>query len=273
MDTPVSNELSERASSRVGTRHLTPLGRVLAGIRARVEAQSRRLESQGEPVDVCEVCRGRGWYIQDGFLTPCAGCRLDDEVSRREAYSQLSPVQRGQTFEAFSFDVPGDVVDAYEVAWGVAGGKSFPWLVMLGSKGWGKTHLATAIVNYRIEKPDLPAAKFVTVPDFLAELRSAYDTGTHESVIEVYRFAPMLVLDDLGAQYNRGGGGVSWAEEQIYRVLDYRYGRRLETVVTSNARMSDLDDRVADRLLDTRTGLVGIVNLIVPSYRSGQVLA
>ena len=155
----------------------------------------------------------------------------------------------------------------------LAQGKGRPWLVLLGSKGWGKTHLASAVVNYRIEHPELAPGKFATAPDILGELRASYDSDTYEQVQDMYKTAPLLVIDDLGTEYRKStGGGLSWTEEQLYQIVDYRYRERLETVVTSNTDMESLDERIADRLLDVGSGAVVTCNLVLPSYRSGKIL-
>ena len=106
-----------------------------------------------------------------------------------------------------------------------------------------------------------------------ASLRASYDTDTYEQVQDMYKTAPLLVIDDLGTEYRKStGGGLSWAEEQLYQIVDYRYRERLETVVTSNTDMESLDERIADRLLDVGSGAVVTCNLVIPSYRSGKVL-
>lgn len=75
------------------------------------------------------------------------------------------------------------------------------WLVFLGSNGCGKTHLAAAIAGYRLEQGDKVA--FANVPDLLDELRATFAPGSPERFDRRFRRlleAPLLVLDDLGAQ-------------------------------------------------------------------------
>ena len=75
------------------------------------------------------------------------------------------------------------------------------WLVLLGGYGCGKTHLAAAIANQCIE--DERMALFVVVPDLLDHLRATYSphsTTTYDERFDKIRSAPLLILDDLGAQ-------------------------------------------------------------------------
>jgi len=144
-----------------------------------------------------------------------------------------------------------------------------PWLLLAGSVGWGKTHLAVCICNYRIDHADelnLPIANFTTVPDLLARLRSGFSDETFDTEMEAYRECPMLVLDDLGAEKD-----TDWTHEALYRVLNHRYAARLDTVITTNADLDAVDVRIRDRLLDTHTGLVCKFALDLPSFRSGRV--
>ncbi len=152
-----------------------------------------------------------------------------------------------------------------------AGESPAPWLVLGGSKGWGKTHLAVAIVNARYASGKQWGI-FLTVPDLLIELRAGFQDNSYEGRLTLLRAAPLLVLDDLGVEYHRhtNGNEGSWAEEQLYLVLNHRYLHQMETVVTTNVQLDRLDPRLADRLLDSGTGLVQVWARDLPSYRSGM---
>ena len=64
--------------------------------------------------------------------------------------------------------------------------------------------------------------------------------------------------------------GGKWADERLLDLLDWRYIRRLETIVTLNT-MRGLDTPVQDRLEDIGTGLVQVFAKNIPSYRTGEV--
>ena len=75
------------------------------------------------------------------------------------------------------------------------------WLVILGSYGTGKTHLAAAIGHYRSDLGDPPL--FMVVPDLLDHLRATFSPNSDISLdrrFEEVRTAPLLILDDLGTQ-------------------------------------------------------------------------
>lgn len=134
------------------------------------------------------------------------------------------------------------------------------WLVFLGPSGSGKTHLAAAIANYQRDL-GLPY-KFTVAPDFLDYLRAAFSPDSTISLdrrFQEARKAPLLILDDLSLQ-----NATAWAKEKIFQLLNYRYNMELPTVITTQERLGDLDERIRSRLLDGR--LCRIFIIAAPSY-------
>ena len=214
-----------------------------------------------------------------GKAAPCPSCgpqRQEAELERRR--SQLPPELRGMTFDALTVrdDLQADNLDhwleARRAAWAVANGEAErPWLILAGSLGWGKTRLAMAIINARLDHPEFGSpGLFVSAPDFLAELRAGMSNETMDLRMGAYREAPLLVMDDLGAEYHRQEGG--WADEQLFRLLDHRYLYRLPTVITMNVPIEKLDNRIADRIQDTATGACQIIAYDIPSFRTKSVV-
>jgi DNA replication protein DnaC len=135
------------------------------------------------------------------------------------------------------------------------------WLVLLGLPGTGKTHLAAAIANER--RGAGTTAYFVTAPDLLDYLRSAYAPDSkvsYDKVFEAVRTAPLLVLDDLGAH-----SGTPWAQEKLFQLLNYRYNAALPTVITSNLPLEEQDARIRSRILDAQ--LCDLWVMDVPPFR------
>jgi DNA replication protein DnaC len=139
------------------------------------------------------------------------------------------------------------------------------WLIFKGGYGCGKTHLAAAIANYRINlgHPVL----FINTPDLLDHLRAAYsphaDTGYDERFDQV-RNAPLLILDDLGTQSN-----TDWAQEKLYQIFNYRYNARIPTIVTTNEELEAIDIRVRSRMVDP--SLTQIIHIAAPDFRLAGV--
>jgi DNA replication protein DnaC len=134
------------------------------------------------------------------------------------------------------------------------------WLVFTGGFGCGKTHLAAAIANYRVEH-GFPAI-FVVVPDLLDHLRATFAPGSNvgfDRRFEEIRRAPLLILDDLGTH-----SATPWAQEKLFQLFDYRYNARLPTVITMT-RDVEIDPRLKTRILDISRCQVW--EITAPNYR------
>jgi DNA replication protein DnaC len=138
------------------------------------------------------------------------------------------------------------------------------WLVLAGTYGCGKTHLAAAIANERVARGQ--PALFVVVPDLLDHLRATFSPGSQarfDRRFEEVRTAPFLVLDDLGTE-----SASPWAREKLYQLFNYRYITGVPTVITTSQSKEDWDPRLRTRMLDERQGIYIIIK--APSYRGAQ---
>jgi len=137
------------------------------------------------------------------------------------------------------------------------------WLVLTGTYGCGKTHLAAAVGNYRKGMGDEPI--FVVVPDLLDHLRATFSptsNTSYDSMFNRVKSAPILIMDDLGTQ-----SATPWAREKLYQIFNERYNAKLPTVITMSSNLADLDARIRSRMLDSR--ICTIYEIIAPSYRGG----
>jgi DNA replication protein DnaC len=173
------------------------------------------------------------------------------EAARASAISALDvldrPLMRDMTFEAFDFravHLPMEdrkrLENAYRQALTFSESPQ-GWLLFMGSHGTGKTHLASAIANYRRARGD--AVCFVDVAElveYLRETQPSDESSERNVAFQQMRDAPLLVLDDL----------TSWGKDRLFSVLNYRYTRKLPTVVTTALTLDELGPRLASRLLD-----------------------
>ncbi len=120
------------------------------------------------------------------------------------------------------------------------------WLVLTGSVGTGKTHLAYAIAGAVMGRGRSVYAH--TTPDLLDKLRSGYNDGTYDEWMESLKDVGLLVLDDLGTER-----ATDWAEQALFQIINHRYSKRLPLVVTTNLNVTDakrMDARLVSRLLE-----------------------
>jgi DNA replication protein DnaC len=207
-----------------------------------------------------------------GKAVPCT-CRAQERNERRlralQNMSSLTAVKR-LTFESFIQEpahlAPDKVYNlrrAYETCLYFAQ-EPEGWLLLTGTYGCGKTHLAAAIANARLAQGE-PAVLMV-VPDLLDHLRATYSPQSevsYDSLFEQLRTTPLLILDDLGAQ-----SSTAWAQEKLFQLLNHRYNERLPTVITTNQRLDDLEPRLRSRLLDP--DLVQHFQIVAPNFRMAK---
>lgn len=202
-----------------------------------------------------------------GRLRECPECQT--VAARRARAMQAMSSLRGRllTYTFKSFKPVAGAKAAYDAA--VAFAKDPQgWLVILGPNGNGKTHLAAAIANYLIERN--VAVVFLNVPELLDYLRNAFAPRrewdeanlTFEERFEAIKGAPVLILDDFGAESE-----TPWANEKLYQILNYRTDLSLPTVITGNLKLADVESRLRSRLGNRLLGKV--VQNTAPDYRRG----
>lgn len=243
--------------------------------RARALPETRR-----ETTPPCPICGGLGFVVPDlpighpdyGRAVPCR-CRAQELQARRlRALQSMSMVEslKRLTFEHFHPEpshLPPDkqinLRRAYETCVNFAANPE-GWLLLTGGYGCGKTHLAAAIANARLAMGQ--PAIFMVVPDLLDHLRAAFGPQSelaYDELFEELRNAPLLILDDLGAQ-----ASTPWAQEKLFQLLNHRYNAQAPTVITTNQRLDELDPRLRSRLQDV--GLVNHVLILAPDFRTGK---
>ena len=226
----------------------------------------------------CPRCHGIGYLRQDlpvghpdfGKVQVCT-CRhgqVNQQVRERLfALSRLDSLSH-LTFQNFNLKgrmgISATEVISLESAYNTANQFSRTlngWLLLQGSYGCGKTHLAAAIANASVSY-GVPTL-FITVPDLLDTLRFAYQNPetTFEQRFDQIRQAPLLILDDFGTQ-----NATEWAKEKLFQIINYRYINHLSTVITTNLNLDEIDERIRSRLEDPE--LVSTLRIVAPDYRN-----
>ena len=135
------------------------------------------------------------------------------------------------------------------------------WLVLQGVTGCGKTHLASAIVNYQYQSNK--TGLFIFVPEFLDHLRSAFNPESkvsYDQLFEKVKNTPLLVLDDFGEQ-----AATPWAREKLYQVINSRYNARLATIITTRLSLDEIDSPIRSRFIDPKISVTFAIE--APDYR------
>ena len=208
----------------------------------------------------CPICKGRGWvgrrvpvgHPEFGEVFPCRCQQADGEKNRKSAlreYSNLGSLARISFEETAPTGVFTDPESQRRFTKALARAEDYAenaegWLALTGPSGCGKTHLAAAIANSLIERGQ--TVLFVFVPDLLDHLRGAYSPDSpisYDDLFQQVKDAPVLVMDDLGAQ-----SGTPWAREKLLQIFNHRFNERMPTVVTIRGPLERLEEGIRSRL-------------------------
>lgn len=114
-------------------------------------------------------------------------------------------------------------------------------LILLGSKGLGKTHLGSAIIRNC-------GGKFISIEELIFKYESAQDfhaKTNREELMESYSSTKMLVIDEIGR---------SMQQDKENALLNYilrrRYENMLPTVLISNLSKAELLKKLGEAVLD-----------------------
>lgn len=205
-------------------------------------------------------------------MTPAEMAAHDREIEQREreqaARDKITRYQKSGVPERYF----NESLDTYKVtnAMQTAAAKAatnflhavkcgdFKSLVLIGTAGTGKTHLACAIIREA-------GGKYRTAPDIVEEMRRAKSFTANETeadIIDYYGHVSLLVIDEIGR-------GIAATDEKymLYQILNARYNTRKSTVLISNHKKSDFLQYIgvaaADRLVESGD----IVEMNGASYR------
>lgn len=108
-------------------------------------------------------------------------------------------------------------------------------LLLIGTYGTGKTHLATAIMN-RLLDDGIPAL-YDTWAGHLQRLKDEFANGERRH-LALMKKVDVLIIDDLGKDKL-----TEWNNEILFEVINYRYEHRKPVVITTNATPKELEER------------------------------
>ena len=227
--------------------------------------------------EICEICGGLGVVTKNvpldhpdfGKSFPCPNCDLGIH-RQRNTYQKLSRLEEFSDYTFLSFQselyylssVQKAMLEAaYRKAYSYAQNPD-GWLLIQGSYGVGKTHLAAAIGHECLARGE--KVIFSTTPDLLDYLRAAYAPNAEVSYDQKFDqmcTVPLLILDDLGAE-----SATPWAQEKLYQLINARYRTKLPTVITTNMPLEKIDSRIVSRMLDTELN-PGPIAMDLPDFR------
>ena len=134
-------------------------------------------------------------------------------------------------------------------------------LMLFGNAGLGKTHAALAIAGIVLEK-DFDVI-YVSSPDFFSKLEALHfgadPGGEEETLLQTAAGADLLILDDLGTEFNS-----NFFLSTLYSLLNNRLGAHLPTIVTTNITDGALLEKLYTEKISSR------LSAFVPCLFAGQ---
>ena len=167
--------------------------------------------------------------------------------------------------------------------------KSIRWkdtgLLLIGSIGVGKTHLAVGIIKELIVSKGIPCL-FYDYRELLKQIQNSYNDSVKATELDVLRpvfETEVLVLDELGAVKP-----TEWVWDTVSLILNTRYNDNRTTIITTNypddaardangssdfaraqraARTETLGDRIGERMRSRLHEMCRIIRMEGADFR------
>ncbi len=197
----------------------------------------------------CPKCFGIGMEVVAG-----KGARICECRKLKSQHGQLDGVRLPKRYDGFHFHNYKPQTPSQEAAFKFAISLTTEYpavdrgLLLMGSVGVGKTHLAVSILKGLTERGF--TCLFYEFGSLLKEIQDSYNVNTQSSELRVLApvlNADILVLDELGASKP-----TDWVRDTMAHVINTRYNDKKLTVFTTNY----LDERRSEReeILEDRIG-------------------
>lgn len=203
-----------------------------------------------QQIDECPKCFGTGMEVVQGKGARICACR-----KLRSQHGQFESVRLPKRYDGFHFGNYNPQNESQRIALksSMTFAMEYPavdrGLLLTGSVGVGKTHLAVSILKGLTERGF--SCLFYEFGSLLKEIQDSYNANTQSSELGV--LAPVLnvdvlVLDELGASKP-----TDWVRDTMAHVINTRYNEKKFTIFTTNY----LDERPNDReeTLEDRIGI------------------
>lgn len=182
--------------------------------------------------EVCEHCFGTGIRIVAGKGAQVCECSRQDPQKKLLDAARIPRRYSNCTLDTFKFEPNSSQYLALQYARCLVG--DYPYidrgLLLMGSVGVGKTHLAVAILRGLINK-GVPCL-FYESGSLLKRIQDSYNPISKTSEMGVLApvfEAEVLALDELGATIP-----TDWVRDTLYQIINARYNDRKLTIFTTN---------------------------------------
>ncbi|MDH3494943.1 MAG: ATP-binding protein [Acidobacteriota bacterium] len=212
---------------------------------AMLQQEEKRAES-----GVCGICFGTGMELVEGKGVRRCQCR------KQASHTRLIETARiPRRYEACHFHSYKPMNPSQERAFSYASRLTMDYpavdkgLLLMGSVGVGKTHLAVSILKGLVERGF--SCRFYEFGGLLKEIQNSYNPVSQTSelkVLEPVFNSDILVLDEIGTSKP-----TDWVRDTMAHVINTRYNDKKLTIFTTNYL-----DRVANQRDETLEDRIGV---------------
>ena len=242
--------------------------------------------------EVCPKCDGMGMRIlqrADGSqAAEACECRYEQRITRLLSRAGIPRRYEHCSLESYESSFPGAdrslgmaalmarrFVDRYPADTDGRG------LLMTGSIGVGKTHLAVGILQALVLEKGVHGL-FCDYRELLKEIQNSYNPQVATTELEILApvfEAEVLVLDELGA-----AKPTDWVWDTVAHILNTRYNDKRTTIITTNyadqppggsggssraMREETLGDRIGERMRSRLAEMCVVVEMSGKDFRRG----
>jgi DNA replication protein DnaC len=196
------------------------------------------LQSHAAPAPQCPLCDGTGWKSvavpgKANRMTRC-DCRISARNLQLLDKARIPARYKKCTLKSFSLEeVSLSIRNAHRDAQRFV--EEYPvekkGLLLIGSIGVGKTHLAVGILQALVREKGVPGL-FCDYRELLKEIQNSYNPAVQATELEILRpvlETEVLVLDELGAIKSS-----EWVWDTVSYILNSRYNEQRTTIITTN---------------------------------------
>lgn len=180
----------------------------------------------------CEICGGIGLVPTKAGSKPCV-CQVEARIATRLKRAGIPPEFAGARLDNYvsTGGTSAALFTACRYVEEFLPGQTRTGLLLTGSVGLGKTHLAVGMVRALVRDKGVEA-RFYDVRELLERLRSTFDDNSPETehqILDPLFRAELVVLDELGAVRN-----TDWAMETMEVIIGGLYNRQRPLIATTN---------------------------------------
>src|SRR5438552_6115832 len=233
--------------------------------------------------EVCSICGGTGWKFsgQDRRVVRC-DYRLKNRAEALLAAARIPKRYEHCELSNYEFDGPHAHLMKSRMA-ACRFVEEYPrdntGLLLIGSIGVGKTHLAVGIIKELVLSKGVPCL-FYDYRELLKQIQNSYNDSVKATELEVLRpvfETEVLVLDELGAIKP-----TEWVWDTVSLILNTRYNDNRTTIITTNfddkpagaiggprgaARDETLGDRLGERMRSRLNEMCRIIKMDGEDFR------